>query len=664
MTLLDAKTEMGGAVRSRTGFGSGPVGVESWLWRSGGRWLVFGLLVVAAACSSGGGVGTDAGTDALVGDVGLDIGDTADLASGDAQEVGGDAPSEDVMDVEGDVTGPGAEWLPVMLRANRTLRGLWSDGQVWFAVGDDGTIFRREGAFWTPQRSPVKRGLLAVYGETLADLYAVGEGGLVLRYVGGQWEQEDTGISGLEEIALRGVWGESGHLFVVGDKGTVLHKKGSNWAKEQSLTSYKLHTVWGSSLLDLYIGGAAGSILVRGGDNWTPTVVASGSVALQAIGGLMGAGVVAVGTGGTIVEQKLGGFSQELSNDSMARSLHGVWMAAEGDVWLVGEEGVLIHKEAGKWVTSDIAGPNNRTRSFYALRGDAASGEAIAVGEAGAGIRFDGEKWVDELVGLKADIEDLDGSAEGDGLAVGAGGVLLSWDGTGLYGIESPTQVALHGVAAFDGGYIAVGDGGAVVRVEGGTATLLEAGITEDLFGVCARAGQAVLVGKNGVVYRTSDLEEFTRVETQRFDWFRDCVIEKSGVVVAVGDAGALVRLVNEAVAPVPVATITNLRRAAIADDGTITIVGDNGLVLRGSGVTFKTVYQRPGSFLYGVTAAPEGFLAVGWGGEVVEGRGDEVLSYSIDDSGVLLQIWRDTQGALLAVGREGRAFTRKELQD
>ncbi len=118
----------------------------------------------------------------------------------------------------------------------------------------------------------------------------------------------------------------------------------------------------------------------------------------------------------------------------------------------------------------------------------------------------------------------------------------------------------------------------------------------------------------------------------------------------------------NDAISPVPIATLANLRRVVRASNGTITIVGDNGVVFRGSGVSYKAVDSgKPGSFLYGVTATASGFVAVGWGGEVVESVDDEILRYSIDDASVLLQIWADPEGNLLTVGREGRAY-RKSL--
>lgn len=630
-------------------------------------WICVGGLLLLLGCSGGEAALTDATLQDQAGD-GVSPGDVADVAvdSSDALQPGdvtGDG-LEDSLDAA-DLPVVVKEWNRLRLNAFRTLRAVWTDGNVWVAVGEMGTLFWNWEGQWVPGATPTNRDLYAVYGESLEDLYAVGDSGTILRYVAGQWAIEDHGIEGLEQVTLRGVWGESGHVYVVGDRGTILHKTGDNWEKEQSLVTYPLYAVWGESLLDVHAAGAGGSLLRRASGAWTTMPLTSGAVNFYAISGAVGGGMVAAGSNGTIVRQDPGGFVQELSNDTQNRDLHGVWVRSSGDVWLFGLEGALVHREGTKWLVQQIEGPNFRNFSFYGVYGNAEADPvtAVAVGESGAAVRFDGEVWNDEEVGLRGDLEDLDGVSATDALAVGTSGVLLAWDGNRWSGLRPASSTSLHAVAAYAGGYVAVGDDGTVVRVKEGTATALSTGGPEDLYGVCAASnGALVAVGELGSVYRTTDLVSWSKVEMQRFETLHDCVIDDVGMVLVVGEKGTVLRILNDAVSPVPVATLANLRRLARSAAGTVTIVGDNGVVFQGSGVTYKAVDSgKPGSFLYGVTTTTSGFVAVGWGGEVLESVDGVVSRYSIDDVSVLLQIWADPEGNLLTVGREGRAY-RKTL--
>lgn len=632
------------------------------------KWgYVLGSIWLLVACSGGETSlnGDVQGADLLdaEGDVQADgVADVADVQMPDqsADEQSDTAGGDGSADGE---VGTGDEgWVRLSLEAGKRLRAVWSDGSVWVAVGDAGQIFWQIQGEWVPAASPTTRDLYAVYGESLDDLYAVGDAGTVIRFQDGTWVLDETQVSGLENIVLRGVWGESGHVYAVGDLGTILHKTGDAWEAEQSLVTYTLYAVWGESLLDVYAAGGGGSLLRRSGEAWTSYPLTSGSVSFHAVTGTSGGAMVAAGTKGAIVRQDAGGFVQEMSNDTQNRDLHGAWMYSSGNVWLIGDNGALIHREGEKWMLSEIAGPNNRNETFHGLWGtkEGQEPDALAVGERGVAVRFDGDQWNDELVGVRADLMDLDGLSDTDALAVGSAGVLLAWDGYRWFGLQSATDQDLEGVATFGGGYVAVGAAGTLVRVKDQQAATIPAGITENLHGACSNGDTLVVVGEEGSVYRTNDLAEWHKVETNRFDLLRDCSIDNAGAVIAVGDSGSVLRILNEYVSPVAVATAANLRRIS-RSGATLTIVGDNGVVLRGAATSYTAVGSNPGSFFYGVTATPDGFVAVGWGGEVLEWSEEGSKRYFIDDAGVLLQIWADPQGNLLSVGREGRAY-RKTL--
>ena len=114
----------------------------------------------------------------------------------------------------------GLTWQPSVLpSAELSLHGVSSDGASLWAVGADGVILTSvdEGASWTELASPTTADLWAVGpagSERDAGLFAVGEGGTILRLVDDQWVTVDHGIS----AAFRGVGGN----FVVGDEGVIV----------------------------------------------------------------------------------------------------------------------------------------------------------------------------------------------------------------------------------------------------------------------------------------------------------------------------------------------------------------------------------------------------------------------------------------------------------
>ena len=61
--------------------------------------------------------------------------------------------------------------------------------------------------------------LHGVWGTSSSDVYAVGEDGTILRYDGAAWSESVSGTY----PDLFGIWGSSsGDVYVVGDSGTIV----------------------------------------------------------------------------------------------------------------------------------------------------------------------------------------------------------------------------------------------------------------------------------------------------------------------------------------------------------------------------------------------------------------------------------------------------------
>jgi len=554
------------------------------------------------------------------------------------------------------VLGP-SEFELFSMAPQGTLLAAWGTDDLVFAVGEKGAIIRRQGLSWTPMKSPTKKALHCVYGFGPDDVYVGGENGIILHFDGSEWTKVDTGLGVFNDVTLRGAWGYDGHLFLVGDKGTVFHTGEGKWVKEDSLSSYNLVAVWGVSLVDVYVAGAGGTVLRRIGGAWSSSQVTAGSTVLNAIHGLSSNELWTGGTKGQIVVHDSAGWAPKLSNDAYERNLHGVWAFGPKDVWFVGEEGVLVHSEQGKWNMSEIAGPYYKNHSFHGLWGRSGeSNEAWAVGAMGAILHYDGVDWTDEQSAPVVDLNDVAGTGWDDVAVVGGDGLVVFFDGESWSGPDRVTDRELTAVARSGQTYLAVGKQGTVVEFAGAAAELVETDIKVSLYGVCAGAGKAAAVGEKGKLYVSADAATWDPVATGVFDTLRDCHVDEEGVLTLVGDMGRIVR-VDGTASTESVATMANLHRVTRAADGSRYAVGDNGLILRDSGAGWEKLHEEPGLFLYGVHAFEDRLMAVGWAGRILEldFETQEVVQVEAPDSGVLLQIWGADRGHLFVVGKKGK---------
>lgn len=126
----------------------------------------------------------------------------------------------------------GTDWsLVADLPTQHSLNGVWSScaGDL-FAVGDFGTILRRQGSTWTRMGSPTAEHLTAVAGFSPSDVYAVGYGGTILHFDGTTWSPEASETDNtLEDIGVGGstVWAVGARQDEVKEEGpgTILRKQ-------------------------------------------------------------------------------------------------------------------------------------------------------------------------------------------------------------------------------------------------------------------------------------------------------------------------------------------------------------------------------------------------------------------------------------------------------
>lgn len=205
-------------------------------------------IALLAACSEPHPAGDDAG--------GGDAGPTSDGAPGV------DAPPNPAC--------PGwcAETAPAGTSAR--LSAVWAvTGNDVFAVGDGGTILRRTNNAWTKLTSGTTANLRAVWGASPSDVWAVGESGTILRFDGAAW----TAVTGVTTSDVAAVWGASATDVWLAATSKVFHWNGASWSSTTVVGS--MQGLSGTSGSDIWLATEGGYLKHFTGAGW-PTVMPTG----------------------------------------------------------------------------------------------------------------------------------------------------------------------------------------------------------------------------------------------------------------------------------------------------------------------------------------------------------------------------------------------------
>ncbi|MHB8809711.1 MAG: BACON domain-containing protein, partial [Desulfobulbaceae bacterium] len=111
---------------------------------------------------------------------------------------------------------------------------------------------------WTTRQVLPGTTLHGVWGESSANLYAVGAKGAILHYNGKTWTGMESGVT----ESLYGIWGSSAtDVYAVGEKGVIVHFDGTSWSAMPVVVPETFRAAWGSSADNAYAVSRNGSIL-------------------------------------------------------------------------------------------------------------------------------------------------------------------------------------------------------------------------------------------------------------------------------------------------------------------------------------------------------------------------------------------------------------------
>ncbi|MEO7735276.1 MAG: WD40 repeat domain-containing protein, partial [Kofleriaceae bacterium] len=131
---------------------------------------------------------------------------------------------------------------------------------------------------------------------------------------------------------LHAIWAVNANdVFAVGDGGTILRRQNGNaWTQMTSGTTANLRGLWASSSTDVWAGGVGGVILHYDGTAWSPVTGATSDV--DAVWGSGSNDVWFCGSG-TVLRRANNAFTKF----SFAGTLLAVSGTGPSDVWVTGE---------------------------------------------------------------------------------------------------------------------------------------------------------------------------------------------------------------------------------------------------------------------------------------------------------------------------------------
>ncbi|MBN2493089.1 MAG: hypothetical protein JXR96_00755 [Deltaproteobacteria bacterium] len=311
------------------------------------------------------------------------------------------------------------------LPQGNTLRGVdgISDSDLW-AVGEGGMILHWNGTNWTIVESGVRESLADVWVTSADDAWAVGTDGTVLHWDGAGWSPVSTGFDDhFEAVAADG----QGRVWIAGREG-MLCRDGGVWSQDTSHSA--LQDIWLRSPDEVWAVGS-GTIIRFDGQRWNE--LDSGLDVQPLLSGVWGASGDDVWVVGDYHNQYDEATILHWDGAQLSRvashtggGLQGVWGTGADDVLAGGNGGTVVHWDGTSW--QDISGGCGGAGAHLYATGGGAS-QPWFVGNSGQMCRWNGVELVREQTGVSAAFMGIWALGADDAWAVG-GPVVLRWNGS------------------------------------------------------------------------------------------------------------------------------------------------------------------------------------------------------------------------------------------
>lgn len=369
----------------------------------------------------------------------------------------------------------------------------------------DGIVALWNGSEWTKKVEVPETDLINVWGVSTEDFFVTGETGSVYRYVSGSWLELNTGTA----VRPMSIWGTaSDNVYLAGTIGSyddrigvVLYWNGAGWSVSYSKELSELNCVWGFGSSSVYAAGIsdgdspASLVIFRDGATWHEQTGFTSSSAILDIWGIDSNSFYLVGNDGLIIHKTEDTWS--MVDSGVSNNLGLVRGTESGSVFILGtpeDTQVFLELQGEEWqlvsekkqgALYDITGTNpdhifavgSYNDSDYTYR------ENCLVKE------WNGTSWVDHKLGPEGRLLSVWAVSESSAIAVGdegenyhAKGVIAGWDGVTwsiLSTDEYDSIFDVWGVTPDE--YYAVGENGLFLRWDGTAWSSIQSGISFDL---------------------------------------------------------------------------------------------------------------------------------------------------------------------------------------
>jgi type II secretory pathway pseudopilin PulG len=481
-----------------------------------------------------------------------------------------------------------------------------------FAVADDGVIIGRNASGWSVMADLGTHVFRGADCASVADCWAVADSGRIAKWDGSTWSQfVDLGAQTFNAVGMT----SATFGWAVGNGGVIYQWNGSAWVSSTSPTANDLYGVSAPSMSYGTAVGASGTIL--------------GFATAFFSSGVYESSVYDAGESVTWYQAAWDEFLPAGANITVATRT-GPTPTPGGAGWsswsaeLTDQLGSAIASPANRYfqyraslstanqavtprLNSVIVTYNVPAPSDYYELWMASTDDGWAVGTGGAIAHWDGTGWSAWPSPVTASLDGMDGIAADDIWAIGLSGTIVHWDGAAWTQVSSPTTQTIWDVKCLNASDCrAVGPGGLMIRYNGSSWQTESTGTGADLEFVGYVASNDVWVaGDGGVVLHYNGSSWSTFADYGSMNW-HGVYMNSATDGWLVGDLGNIRRWNGSAWVNVASPTTTLLQDVECASANFCWIIGDGGVILKYDGVSWQTATSPTSSNIESVSIINE----------------------------------------------------------
>jgi len=284
------------------------------------------------------------------------------------------------LEVEG-LSLPSREWTwEHPSPQGQTLTSVWGTHprRLW-AVGYGGVALQFDGTTWRQRELATAGSLHAIWGTDDDDVFIVGDKGLILHFDGRSWSTQASGTT----ATLTDIWGTAAdNVYAVGQSGTVLHYDGTRWTSLDFSPTLHMVSIWGRAANDIYLVAFPGRIYHFDGASWDLFQPNVPIATVRSVWGPPGGGLVAFGYSNTLYRLQDDRWEPWLvvPSSSATTFIFDIWGTSLTDLHLVGDSGLIGHYNGQ---VLKLEEPTSVGYGYLLAVLGFANGQVFAVGERG-----------------------------------------------------------------------------------------------------------------------------------------------------------------------------------------------------------------------------------------------------------------------------------------